>query len=301
MTAMTEHPAVTSANRLSSDEVAAVTTLVTAAHRRDGFAALNEAALLHLQHPRPEVQHLLAGYDDTIVGYAQLDETSSTGTPSSVGLLVVDPGCRRLGVGTALLTELIARSTAPLQIWAMSNSPAAQALAARLGLAVARELLVMTRPLTDPVPSAPIPAGVFLRTFVVGQDEDAWLRLNAIAFSHHPEQGQLTRADLAERMAQPWFDPAGFFLAVRDDALVGFHWTKQHPDRLGEVYVLGVDPTAGGRGLGKALLSRGLAHLRDRGNTTVELYVEADHARAVGLYSGYGFTVASRDVMYAQL
>ena len=72
--------------------------------------------------------------------------------------------------------------------------------------------------------------------------------------------------------------------------MVGFHWTKQHPDRLGEVYVLGVDPDAGGAGLGKALLADRPGHLRDQRNTAVELYVEADHERAVGLYQAYGFT-----------
>lgn len=297
---MIDHPSLTTTTRLSPDEVDAVVTLVAAASAEDGFSALNEAALLHLRHPRPEVQHLLASRAGHRMGYAQLDQTPTTGTPSSVGLLVVHPGSRRSGVGTALLTELIARSSVPLQIWAMGNSPAAQALAARLGLRVARELLVMTRQLAQPVPEVPVPPGVDLRTFVVGQDEDAWLRLNARAFRGHPEQGQLTRADLNERIAQEWFDAAGFFLAVRDQTLVGFHWTKQHGDALGEVYVLGVDPDAGGHGLGKALLSRGLAHLRERGNSTVELYVEAHHARAVGLYRSYGFTVASRDVMYAQ-
>jgi mycothiol synthase len=163
----------------------------------------------------------------------------------------------------------------------------------------------MTRSLSEPLPPVRLPPGTTLRTFVVGQDEEEWLGVNSRAFRTHPEQGQLTRDDLADRMAESWFDPDGFFLAVRaaaDDArgrMVGFHWTKQHPDGLGEVYVLGVDPSAGGGGLGKALLGRGLQHLRDQGNTVVQLYVEAD-SRAVGLYAGYGFRVASRDVMYAQ-
>jgi mycothiol synthase len=187
----------------------------------------------------------------------------------------------------------------------MGNTPAARALAATHGLLPARELLIMTRPLLEPVPEPPLPPGTTLRTFVVGQDEEEWLGVNARAFRGHPEQGRLSRSDLEERMAEPWFDPAGFFLAVRTDAegaerVVGFHWTKQHPDGLGEVYVLGVDPSAGGGGLGKSLLARGLQHLRERGNTSVQLYVEADHGRAVALYAGYGFTVASRDVMYAQ-
>ena len=109
-----------------------------------------------------------------------------------------------------------------------------------------------------------------------------------------------TEAELDERMAEDWFDPHGFFLAVRGPQVIGFHWTKQHQDQLGEVYVLGVDPSAGGGGLGKVLLARGLTHLQQAGNTEVVLYVEADHERAVGLYRGYGFRVASRDVMYEQ-
>ena len=101
-------------------------------------------------------------------------------------------------------------------------------------------------------------------------------------------------------MAEPWFDPAGFFVAERGGAMVGFHWTKQHPDRLGEVYVLGVAPEGHRQGIGRALLLTGLAHLRQRGNTTVQLYVEAASAPAVALYSSYGFDTTGRDVMYAQ-
>ncbi|HEX8488499.1 MAG TPA: mycothiol synthase [Propionibacteriaceae bacterium] len=293
-------------------EVAAITVLVHEAAAVDGFPGLNEAALLHLRHPRAGVVHLLAQERGTLVGYAQLDAGASTAV--STGQIVVRPARRRQGVGRALLQELLRRSPSPLRLWAMGDSPAAQALAAGQHLVATRELLVMTRGLADPLPSTPPPPGTTIRTFEVGRDEDEWLRVNARAFRDHPEQGRLTRADLADRMAESWFDPAGFFLAVSTGAtpasprpvgsssgpsITGFHWTKQHADRLGEVYVLGVDPSAGRAGLGRALLSRGLTHLRQRGNTSVQLYVEAEHERAVALYAGSGFTVASRDVMYA--
>jgi mycothiol synthase len=192
------------------------------------------------------------------------------------------------------------RADTPLQLLAPTDSGAAQALAARAGLVASRTLLIMKRDLAQPLPEPVVPAGLTIRTFVPGQDEAAWLAVNAAAFAGHPEQGALTAADLAERMAEPWFDPAGFFVAERDGAMVGFHWTKQHEDGLAEVYVLGVAPLGHRQGIGRVLLVTGLAYLRRRGNTTVELYVEAASGPAVALYAGYGFTTATRDVMYAQ-
>ena len=303
---MTDGLTITTSTSLTPGESSAIAELVDTARATDGFSALNESALLHLRHGRPGVVHVLARRGEVLAGYAQLEVETPIDEQSafSTGQLVVAPALRRAGVGSALLSELIGVSPAPLRVWAMGNTPAAQALAARAHLAAARELLIMKRSLSDPVPVSPVPAGTTIRSFLVGQDEQEWLGVNARAFAHHPEQGQLTRTDLEDRMAESWFDPAGFFLATRPDAtgtprIVGFHWTKTHPQRLGEVYVLGVDPDAGGRGLGKALLGHGLQHLRQQGNTEVQLYVEADHGRAVGLYAGYGFAVASRDVMYA--
>jgi mycothiol synthase len=312
---MTDGARTSSSAAVTPDEEAAVLALVQSAADHDGYSALNEAAVLHLRHPRSGILHFLARRDGALLGYAQLDSEREPDTDQlvSTAQLVVAPEHRRQRLGTALLTELVARTPARLRIWAQGNSAAAQGLARSQGLVPARELMIMTRPLAGALPQAPVPPGVRLRTFVVGQDEDAWLAVNARAFAHHPEQGQLTRADLLERMAEPWFDAEGFFVAGRDDpatgdvdgdpgapALIGFHWTKEHPDRVGEVYVLGVDPSAGGGGLGKALLARGLQHLQDRGLGLVQLYVEADHERAVSLYRGYGFTESSRDVMYAQ-
>ena len=101
-------------------------------------------------------------------------------------------------------------------------------------------------------------------------------------------------------MAEPWFDPAGFFLAEADARVVGFHWNKQHADHRGEVYVLGVDPDAAGGGLGTALLRTGLRYLAHVGNIEVQLYVEGDQKPVIRLYADHGFRVISRDVMYAQ-
>jgi mycothiol synthase len=161
-----------------------------------------------------------------------------------------------------------------------------------------------------------LPAGVVLRPFRPGQDDAAWLDLNARAFAKHPDQGRWTAADLAARMAEDWFDPHGFLLADResDGTLLGFHWTKvhgavrhgdladeagmHHHDPIGEVYVLGVDPAAQGTGLGTALSVAGLRHLRERGLQQVMLYVEETNDPAIALYQRLGFARWSTDVCF---
>lgn len=262
--------------------------LVHDAADADGVWPLSEHARLGIDDP--DWTHLRALLPDgSIAGYAQLDADATAE-------LVVRPANRRRGVGRRLLDAVLAASAA--RIWAHGDHPGAAALAAATGLRRVRGLLKLARPLTEPVPEPRIPAEIQVRTFRPGADDDAWLALNATAFADHPEQGRWTERDLAQRMAEPWFDPAGFFLATRNDRLVGYHWTKIEAN-AGEIYVLGVDPAEQGGGLGKALALIGMRHLRDRGLDRVELYVEESNRAALRLYTGLGFEQVSIDVQYA--
>ena len=283
-------------SQLSEAEITSVLRLRTDAEAVDHLVALNEAAVLRLRRPHPTTRHLLVSEDGDLVGYAQLE----LGTQWSAGQLVVSPSHRRVGVGTQLLRRLIMESSTPLRVWAMGDTPAARALAQGVGMVRERELLIMERRLDEKLPEPVIPPGVQIRTFVPGQDEREWLRVNAAAFASHPEQALIDLDDLKDRMAESWFDARGFFVATKDGSMIGFHWTKQHQDQLGEVYVLGIAPWAARRGLGKALLLTGLRWLQQQGNSRVKLYVESDHQAAIELYLTYGFATASRDVMYAQ-
>jgi mycothiol synthase len=237
---------------------------------------------------------------DRLAGYAHLD---ATGTAE----LAVEPGDRRQGYGRALvhaLEQVAADRPEPstLSIWSHGDLPAARALARSARYQPVRTLLQLRLAMTGrPVPEVHWPEGVSVRSFVPGQDDAAWLALNARAFAHHPEQGRMTQADLDARTAEPWFDPTGFLLAEKDGALAGFHWTKVHSDGpvpLGEVYVVGVDPDRHGGGLGTALTAAGLNLLYDRGLRTVLLYVEADNAPALAVYRRLGFGPYATDVMY---
>ena len=114
----------------------------------------------------------------------------------------------------------------------------------------------------------------------------------------------MTSADLRAREAEDWFDPHGFLLAERDGQLLGSVWTKVHPagehgpDRVGEIYVVGVDPDAQGLGLGRALTALGLDHLSGAGLTAAILYTDAENTVAVHTYERAGFVRAGADVMF---
>jgi len=133
---------------------------------------------------------------------------------------------------------------------------------------------------------------------VVGRDEEAWLEVNNRAFAWHPDQHGQTMADITAAEAEPWFDPEGFLLHEVDGRLAGFCWTKIHDDerpRLGEIYVIGVDPAFHGQGLGRPLVLAGLDWLADQGLRDGILYVEHDNAPALHVYEKMGFEVLSHD------
>ena len=125
-------------------------------------------------------------------------------------------------------------------------------------------------------------------------DAVEWLALNNQIFISHPDQGDWVMEDLTNRMAESWFDAEGFFLARKAGQIVGYCWTKIHHDRVnegvtGEIYVLGVDPTAHSSGLGKALTLYGLRYFQAKGIKDSMLYVDADNHAALILYKKLGY------------
>ncbi len=286
---------------LSGADAELALRLADRAARADGVLPLSEDARLHLRDGGGAAAlNLFLHRGGELAGFAHLDPPDPEGERS--GELFIDPGQRRHGLGRLLAGAALAESGgSPVRIWAHGDLPAAAALAASAGFCRVRALWQMSRPLDDDLAEPHLPPGVSVRTFVPGRDEAAWLALNARAFGGHPEQGRWTSKDLALREGEPWFDPAGFFLAERDGQAAGFHWTKIHPAAagpVGEVYVIGTDPAARGTGLGAALTLVGLRYLRSRGAGRVMLYVDEDNAAAIGLYRSLGFSKVAADVMY---
>ncbi|MDX6309919.1 MAG: mycothiol synthase [Nocardioidaceae bacterium] len=315
---MTDGPAdkgapvtISASQTLTAQEAAEVWAAAAAARAADGVYPLDDQVRTEVTFGAGSAgQHVLGRLDGVppIIAYANVVRDAS----GASGHLMVHPDHRRRGIGETMVDHLLgllrdeggARS-GTLRLWAHGDTDGAKALAAARGFARIRDLWQMHRALARALPDPTYPEDVSVRTFEPGRDDEAWVALNAAAFASHPEQGRLTVDDLRHRIEQPWFDPAGFFLAERGGALVGSHWTKIHPaeetggEPVGEVYAIGIHPTAQGLGLGKALTLTGLHHLRDKGLGEVMLYVDGDNTTGIGLYERLGFTTTTIDAMYA--
>lgn len=269
---------------LSPAQADAVLALRDRLAEHDGSSPLSDHVVLALRMPVTDRRQLLAWSGDEVVGYAHLE-------PSGEAELVVapdaDPG--------PLLDELSRLAGPALTVWARGDRSTLAADLPNRGFIVGRVLLQMRRPLDGPLPAVDWPAGVTVRSFVVGEDEAAWVTVNNLAFAGHPDQSGWTIDDLLAREHEAWFDPVGFFLAERDGDLVGFHWTKVHAGRgtddgrIGEIYVIGVSPVMQGHRLGEALAVHGIRYLADRGLPAVMLYVEESNSGAIRLYEKLGF------------
>lgn len=278
---------------LESDVLIRLDSIAADAAHADGATPLDEGTWLALRHrPADEIGWWLA--DD---GFALLIDGELS--------LVVRPTAREQGLGRDLLEEVLSVSEGEqLRAWSHADHPGARALATAYDFERVRDLWVMRRAAAVALPEPTPPDAVTVRSYLPG-DEDELLRVNAMAFAAHPEQGAMDAANLAARMSEQWYDPAGLLVAMDGPRMLGFHWTKVHPRTdqeplVGEVYVVAIDPEAQGRGLGKLLTLAGLRHLAEQRVAEVILYVESDNAPAIAVYQGLGFTHAAADthVMY---
>lgn len=277
----------------------------------DGHRPVGEHKHSHLKVGARGWVGILAYEGERLVGYAHTRWNPPGAIPRLAVEIVVHPHRRDDGVARTLLLEtrgVLARAGGgQLWLWVHQVEDPQSTLAARLGLQIQRELKIMTRRMDERPEELPAPPGVEIRPYRPGEDDAALLEVNNAAFEGHPENGGWDQAELAERTARDWFDPNGLLMAWRGAELLGFHWTKWHShdsdetpahEPVGEVYVLGVHPSAQGLGLGRVLLRAGLAHLHDRGARLAMLYVDSASAAAVALYRSEGFEVLYNEVCY---
>jgi mycothiol synthase len=294
-------------NSLSKSQIDGVIALINAATAQDGTPPISEHIVLHLRHGGDKSDsHLIVEQSGKVIAYAHIDATDLVAGPSVE--LVVHPDHRKSGLGKELLSKSKEICGSKMRLWAHGDLSAAQKLAEENGFERIRTVIQMRKSLDDLHPQQ---HDFQIRTFLPGIDNEEWLALNNQLFKDHPEQGGWSFKDLQTRLAESWFDPAGFFVATENSKLIGFTWTKIHGghshkhedqteqhdhDPIGEIYITAV--ATSGTGLGKVLTQTALAYLKANGLTTAMLYVDSDNQAALNLYKSLGFAESGQDVMY---
>ena len=294
-------------NSLSKHQIDGVIALIDIATAQDGTPPISEHIILHLRHGGDKSDsHLIMEQNNQVIAYAHIDATDLVAGPSVE--LVVHPEHRQSGLGKELLSKSKEICGVKMRLCAHGDLSAAQKLAQESGFERIRTVIQMRKSLAD---LEPLKHDFAIRTFLPGIDDQEWLALNNQVFKDHPEQGGWSMKDLQTRLAESWFDPAGFFVATENEKLIGFTWTKIHGghshkhedqaeqhdhDPIGEIYITAV--ATSGTGLGKVLTQTALAYLKRNGLTTAMLYVGSDNEVAVNLYKSLGFAQSSQDVMY---
>ncbi len=105
----------------------------------------------------------------------------------------------------------------------------------------------------------------------------------------HPDWRVTQRDEVQEACAD---EDMHVRLAVEDEVTIGFVALKLHTeDRMGEIYMIAVDPDYQRRGIAKALMNYSLQWFKDAGMTTVMVDTGGDpgHAPARSAYEAMGF------------
>jgi len=290
--------------QLDDAQLSALKSLFDAARESDHHEPLGEHKWLDLVHGgRRAFAGVVGREGEAVVGYAHLSRHHKP-RGAQWGLeVVVHPNHRDKGAEETLLRRALdvvaEEGGGHIHWWVFQPTDAHGEAAANLGFKKGRDLLHMKVSL-PPSFEPHLPKGVRLRSFEVGRDEEAWIGVNNSAFAQHPEQGAWDRETLERRMAEDWFDPDGFLLAEDDSGkLVGFCWTKINPE-CGEIYVVGVDPSHHGSGLGKALTIAGLQNMASRGVKAGCLYVDAAQEAPLSMYRKLGFEQDHLDRAYVR-
>lgn len=227
----------------------------------------------------------------------------------------VHPRHRRRGVGTALLVaaEAYARDQigggARIAARGYADIPGLLPLFQLRGFEVIRRFLRMEVTLVGHTACseawADPPPGIILDRFRP-EDLEALVEADNAIFANHwgavPRTVAAWRREMIE--ARP-HDPELWIIArTADGAIVAeclCHASRDGAPDDGWISIVGVRPEWRGRGLGRAVLCKGLAVLQAAGYRTAGLHVDAENVAAIGLYHGVGMALARQRLHFMKV
>ncbi len=305
-------------------DYAPAAALLCEANRHDGVEWLPDAALLEhdLEHDgsfRPALDGQVAELGGRLVGLA------TTGWRRRGDKLVhridltVRPSDRRQGIGGILLEwaerhaaeRARAGEAGPIELarelggWAEDQVPGHAQLAASHGYRAVRRGMDMLRPVSAPIPDAPLPPGIEIRPVVPAEHRRIW-EADTEAFRDHWEAAVRTEADFEWWFGRPNLDTSLWRVAWEGEEVVGSVLTTIDPDENARLGInrawldhISVRRRWRRRGVASALIAATLRLLAELGVEQAALGVDTENlSGAVRVYERMGFVRHHSGVHY---
>ena len=315
------------------EDIPAISSLINASDAADGLPVRANEEDLRLHFSTPGLAPLqqvivVAGRDEAttkegvLLGYGRaFPSEDSAGTERVYDLaLRVHPEVRYMGLEREIATRLVGLARryealpgqrkverVRLRSYLYEKHIAVREAWRQLGMSEVRQSLTMTRRLDVPIEEPGTVGGVRIRTYKHPEDNGRSLRALNASFADYFDYRPLSIDRWSREMAAPYVRPDLSWLAEMDDgsgevASLCICWVDRDENALsgrldGWVEGIGTVPEWRNRGLGTALLLRGLHSLRSAGMEAALADVDAQGpSAAMQLFVSNGFTV--RDRMY---
>lgn len=226
------------------------------------------------------------------------------------------PEWRRKGIGTTLLRHneakqrelALTHDTDHPRVfgsWTSSRAVGAIALLKANGFEVARSFYEMTRPLNEPIPDVPAPAGLEIRPVREDEYRKIW-KADVEAFKDHWGGFEDSEEQYQRWLVRPDFDPSMWVVVYDGDTVAGASIngiSKEENEQLGVkrgwLHSVFTTREYRRRGVARAAVAQSLKLLKERGMDTGILGVDATNPTgALRVYEGVGFSVAEHSTAW---
>ena len=261
-----------------------------------------------LEHPsfQPENDLFVAEHGGSIIGYAAVFLEAAI--KRALLECMVHPLHRKKGIATELIGRAIRHAEAAeskvVQVSVPEINLPARNLALRLGFKFIRYFYELQLDLNNIRLPDFEPSGYIIRR-LEPDEADKLTHIQNRAFADSWGFNSNTPDEIAYRINLSSCSPENIMMAYLKNNPIGYCWTRimleDNPaagGMKGEIHMLGVDPAYRKKGIGRNVLLAGLADLKSKGVTIVELTADSEEPAALGLYESVGFEVCSRTEWY---
>ena len=261
-----------------------------------------------LGHPNlhPENDLFVAEFGNTIIGYASAFLEGAV--KRAILECMIHPHHRKKGIATELIHCALRHAKATdikvAQVCIPDVNLPGQTLALRLGFKFIRHFYELKLDLNNMRLPDLEPSQYVIRS-LRPDEADKLTHIQNRAFADSWGFNPNTPDEITYRINLSSCSPGNIMMVYHKNQPIGYCWTRIFIEEgsaagsvKGEIHMLGVDPDYRGKGIGRDVLLAGLADLKSKGVSIVELTADGEEPVALGLYESVGFEVCSRNEWY---